>query len=76
MMNESVFYLYKEDDTRLFVFGTSNIWVRKEGQTACCRQDNQSQFDYRGNENASTGRSGVTTYDGFEINRIVVFQFK
>ena len=74
--NESAFYLYKQDDNRLFVFGNCDIWIGKKGFKAECEQDEESYYDYQGNEKALTGRSGLKSEDKFDIKRIIVIQFK
>ena len=56
--NESSFYLYDEDDERLFIFGNCEIWVGKRGEKAGCKQDEQSFYDYKGNEKALCGITG------------------
>ena len=72
--NESTFLLYPEDDQRLFVFGKSDIWVGKKEFKACCKQNEESYYDYQGNEKALTG---ITEWGNkFDIKRVVVIQFK
>ena len=71
--NESTFLLYDEDDDRLFIFGECDIWVGKKGRKAYCKQNEESLYDYQGNENALTGTENG---DKFDTKRIVVYQFK
>ena len=78
--NESTFYLHHEDDFRLFVFGTLyhyEIWMGKKGEKAFCCQHSESLYDFKGNENALTGISGIEYGENmFDIKRILVIQFK
>ena len=73
--NKSSFFLYKEDDTRLFVFGKSDIWVGKKEFKACCKQNEESYYDYQGNEKALTGITGLKNTDLIDIKRVIVLQF-
>ena len=74
--NESTFLLYREDDIRLFVVGECDIWIGKKGMKSYSKQDEESCYDYQGNEKALTGIIGNVDKDMFDIKRIVVFQFK
>ena len=74
--NQSAFYLYEEDNSRMFVFGKCDIWIGKKGQNAFCNQSEEYHFDYQGNEKALTGKTGLQNDDVFDIKRIIVIQFK
>ena len=51
-----------------------DIWVGKKGYKAFCKQDDDSYYDYHGNEKALTGITG--NQNKFEIKRIIVIQFQ
>ena len=72
--NESSFFLYQEDDPRLFSFGNYDALIGKEEYKAYCYQDaDYCHYDYRGNEKALTGI--IKRENKIEIKRIIVFQF-
>ena len=64
MKNESSFFLYDEDDHRLFSF--HDIWMGKKGYKACCNQDDDCNYDYQRNEKALTGITGLNNEDLFD----------
>ena len=68
-----MFYLYKQDDSRLFIFG-KDIWIGKKGFGARCYQDDDCLYDYTGNEKALTGIIGSS--NEFKLKRIIVVQFQ
>ena len=74
--NESTFFLYKEDDNRLFVFGNDDIWVGKKGNKAICNQDNICCYDYEGTYGALIGRIIWNKGEEDKTERIIVIQFQ
>ena len=71
--NDISFILDREWDNRLFCFGKRDIWIGKKGITGVCIE-NDPYYNYRGNVNALTGKSGWN--NRIEIKRIIVIQFQ
>ena len=76
MKTEPIFYLCDSDVDPLFAFGKLSeyeIWIGKKNIKSYCQQSENSNYDYKGNENALTGISGEE--NRFDIKRFIVIQF-
>ena len=77
MKDKTAFYLYKENDDRLFVFGSEcDIWIGKKGFQAACNQSERSMFDFPKRKKVLTGIIGSSQQDKFDVKRIQVLSFK
>ena len=74
--NEPIFHLCDSIIDPLFAFGNMSeyeIWIGKKNIKSYCIQNENSNYDYRGNENALIGITGIS--NKFDIKRIIVIQF-
>ena len=71
-----MFFLYKDDDIRLFAIGNGAFRIKKKGFGSYCGTSNESFFDYNGVDDVLIGKCGWEDDDKFVIKRVVVFQFE
>ena len=72
--DKSIFFLYHNDDQRLFAFGNSEIRIGKNEFFSVCNQSDDSLYNYNDKQKVLCGQIGLN--ERFFIQRLIVVQFE
>ena len=74
-LNPTIF-LFTQHDKQLIMFGNEDLCIMKKCYKSYCMQNEESYYNYEGNDKALSNHSGNESSERFELKRMVVVEFE